>query len=187
MKSFARIAAAFALAVPAAVPLGAAFAQAADPFQWLEDVDAPRSMAWVETENARTADRLETDPRYAAFHAQALAIFTAQDRIPTPHFRAGGVDNFWQDAAHVHGVWRHATLAGYLTAEPQWQTLLDLDALSKAEGKNWIWKGAQCLKPAQTLCLVRLSDGGGDAAEIREFDTARKAFVDGGFHFAVGK
>ncbi|HEX7947497.1 MAG TPA: prolyl oligopeptidase family serine peptidase [Phenylobacterium sp.] len=177
-------AAALALAVPAVIVAQEA---APDAFQWLEDVDAPRSMAWVEKENARTADRLEKDPRYAAFHAQALAIFTAQDRIPTPHFRAGGIDNFWQDAGHVHGIWRHTTPAAYRTADPQWETLLDLDALSKAEGKNWIWKGAACLKPAQTLCLVRLSNGGGDAVEIREFDTAKKAFVDGGFRFAVGK
>src|SRR3954469_6160467 len=126
IKTLGCAAAALALTLPA-VPMAIALAQEAgsDPFQWLEDVDAPRSMAWVEKENARTADRLEKDPRYAAFHAQALAIFTAQDRIPTPHFRAGGVDNLWQDAAHVHGIWRHTTLASYRTANPQWETLLD--------------------------------------------------------------
>jgi prolyl oligopeptidase len=162
-------------------------AAAADPFQWLEDIDAPRSMTWVEGQNARSAKRLEADPRYEKFHAEARAIFTAEDRIPTPHFRAGGVDNFWQDAAHVHGVWRHTTLASYRTANPLWDTVLDLDALSKAEGKNWIWKGADCLKPAQTLCLVHLSDGGSDAVEDREFDTATRTFVKGGFFFPNGK
>src|SRR6476659_6027278 len=98
-----------ALAALSVLP-GLARAQApapADPFQWLEDIDAPRSMAWVEGQNAKSARRLEGDPRYATFHAEARAIFTAPDRIPTPHFRAGGVDNFWQDADHVHGVWRH--------------------------------------------------------------------------------
>ena len=159
----------------------------ADPFQWLEDIDAPRAMAWVEGQNARSARRLETDPRYATFQAQARAIFTAQDRIATPHFRAGGLDNLWQDARHIHGVWRHTSLASYRTATPAWETLLDLDALSRAEGRNWFWKGADCLRPPQTLCLVALSDGGGDAVELREFDTARKQFVDGGFRFAEGK
>jgi prolyl oligopeptidase len=158
-----------------------------DPFQWLEDIDAPRSMAWVEGQNAKSAGRLEADPRYQVFHAEARAILTAEDRIPTPHFRAGGIDNFWQDAAHVHGVWRHATLASYRTANPHWTTILDLDALSKAEGRNWIWKGADCLKPAQTLCLVHLSDGGSDAVEEREFDTTTGKFVAGGFFFPNGK
>lgn len=167
---------------------GMAHAQApADPFIWLEDVDAPRSMDWVAGQNANAAKRLETDPRYATYLAQARAIFTAKDRIPWPTFRAGGVDNLWQDDAHVHGVWRHATLASYAGATPVWETLLDLDALSATEGKNWIWKGATCLKPAQTVCLVELSNGGGDAVEIREFDTVRKAFVEGGFRLTEGK
>ena len=165
-----------------------AHAQApADPFTWLEEVDGPKALTWVEGQNAKSAKRLESDPRYATYLAQARAIFTAKDRIPWPTFRAGGVDNLWQDDAHVHGVWRHATLTSYRSAEPAWETLLDLDALSKAEGRNWIWKGATCLKPAQTLCLVELSDGGGDAVEIREFDTAKKAFVERGFRFSSGK
>jgi prolyl oligopeptidase len=166
-----------------------AHAQAAsnDPFQWLEDIDAPRSMTWVEGQNAKSAKRLEADPRYETFHTEARAIFTAQDRIPSPRFRAGGIDNVWQDAGHVHGIWRHATEASYRTAQPQWETLLDFDALSKAEGKNWIWKGADCLKPAQTICLVALSNGGGDAVELREFDTASKQFVSGGFRLPEGK
>ena len=160
---------------------------AVDPFQWLEDIDSPRAMAWVEAQNAKTHVRLEEDPRYEVFRKEALAIFTAKDRIAMPRFRAGGIDNFWQDGTHIHGIWRHTTLASYKTADPQWQTLLDLDALSKAEGKNWIWKGANCLKPAQTLCLVHLSNGGSDAVEDREFDTTTGKFVDGGFHFPNAK
>ena len=188
------LAAALFAALPVLAPLAHAQAPAvdqaattADPFQWLEEIDAPRSMTWVEGQNARTARRLENDPRYEPFHQQARAIFTAQDRIPWPTFRAQGVDNLWQDAAHVHGTWRHATLAAYRTPAPDWETLIDLDALSKAEGRNWIWKGATCLKPAETLCLVHLSSGGSDAVEIREFDTVSKTFVPNGFHFATGK
>jgi prolyl oligopeptidase len=187
------LAAAVASLAVAGAPLTAAHAQgpkavdAPDPFQWLEDIDSPRSMAWVNAQNAITHKRLEEDPRYEVFRKEALAIFTARDRIATPRFRAGGIDNFWQDGAHVHGIWRHTTLASYRTAQPQWETLLDLDALSKAEGKNWIWKGANCLRPAQTLCLVRLSNGGSDAVEDREFDTTTGKFVDGGFRFANAK
>ncbi|HEX3700840.1 MAG TPA: prolyl oligopeptidase family serine peptidase [Phenylobacterium sp.] len=191
MRSFLVALCALACLAPAAAakPPGRppAAAKAADPFQWLENIDSPRSMAWVEKQNARSAKRLESDPRYAEFHKEALAIFTAKDRIPKPEFRAGGVDNFWQDGEHVHGLWRHTSLAAYRSADPAWETLLDLDELSKAEGKNWIWKGATCLRPEERLCLVRLSNGGSDAVEIREFDTATKRFVDAGFRFATGK
>jgi prolyl oligopeptidase len=159
----------------------------ADPFIWLEDVDGARAMTWVKAQNVKSGKRLEGDPRFEPFRKQALAILTATDRIPMPTFRAGGVDNFWQDESHVKGVWRHATLASYRTASPEWKTLIDFDALSKAEGKNWIFKGAECLKPAQTICLVRISDGGTDAVEIREFDTAAGKFIPGGFQFSTGK
>ncbi|CAN7164634.1 prolyl oligopeptidase family serine peptidase [Phenylobacterium sp. LjRoot164] len=165
----------------------AAFAQPADPFIWLEDIDSPRAMAWVEAQNAKTLARLEGDARYQTFLTEGRAIFTATDRIPKPVFRAGGVDNFWQDAANTHGVWRHASLASYRTAAPAWDVVLDVDKLAKDEGRNWFWKGATCLKPDESICLVRLSNGGGDAVELREFDTRTKTFVEGGFRSPEGK
>ena len=161
-----------------------------DSFRWLEDIHGQRALAWVAQQNARTAKTLESDPRYETFHRDALAIFTAQDRIPLPEFRGDGVDNLWQDAANPHGLWRHATLASYRSARPQWSTMLDLDALSKAEGKSWFFKGADCLRPAERYCLVRLSNGGGDAVAIREFDTQTSRFVpasEGGLDLPVGK
>src|ERR1051326_4279281 len=97
-------------------------ASEADPFAWLEDIENPKALAWVEKQNARTAARLEGDPRYETFRKEALAIFTAKDRIPKPDFRAGGIDNFWQDDAHPKGLWRHASLQSYRTAVPQWET-----------------------------------------------------------------
>ena len=158
-----------------------------DPFLWLEEVDSPRAMAWVEAQNAKARARLEGDRRYAGYLAEARAIFAAEDRIPIPRLRAGGVDNLWQDTAHPHGLWRHTSLASYRSAEPQWRTLLDVDALARAEGRNWFFHGASCLKPSETRCLVNLSDGGGDAVEIREFDAGRGRFVEGGFRFDEGK
>jgi prolyl oligopeptidase len=179
--------AASAQSAPAPAPAEAS-ASAADPFAWLEDVDGARSLEWVHKQNVRTAARLEGDPRYEVFRKDALAIFTAQDRIPMPaRFRAGGVDNFWQDDAHPKGLWRHASLDSYRSSSPQWETVIDFDALSKAEGKNWIFKGVTCLKPAETVCLVRMSDGGGDSVELREFDTAAKGFVEGGLRFSNQK
>jgi prolyl oligopeptidase len=160
---------------------------ATDPFAWLEDIHGARATAWVETQNARTAKILETDPRYETFRLEALKIFTAEDRIPQPEFLGGSIANFWQDAAHVKGLWRRTSPASFASADPAWETLIDLDALSKAEGKNWIWKGADCLAPDDRLCLARLSNGGGDAVELREFDTRAKAFVASGFHFASAK
>jgi len=184
----AAVGVAMAAAVAAAAPsLPSADPNAPDPFAWLEDIHGARATAWVEKQNARTAARLESDRRYEPFRREALAIFTAKDRIPDPQFLGPGIANFWQDATHVKGLWRRTTLADFRSPAPTWETLIDLDALSTAEGRNWIWKGAVCLPPADRLCLVRLSDGGGDAVEIREFDTKAKAFVAGGFAFPTAK
>jgi prolyl oligopeptidase len=158
-----------------------------DPFIWLEEVESPRSLAWVEAQNARTRKRLEGDARYEPFRKAALDIFTAVDRIATPDFRAGGVDNFWQDAQRPRGVWRRTSVDGFRAEAPKWETLLDLDALGKAEGRDWVWKGATCLKPEERICLLRLSDGGKDAVEIREYDVVAKRFVEGGFRLPEGK
>ncbi len=167
----------------------AALAQTAgvDPFIWLEDIEAPRSLEWVKAQNAKTAPVLEGDRRYETFRREAYAILTSPDRIPEPEFLGEGLANFWQDAAHPKGVWRRTTVAGYRQATPPWETLLDLDALGKAEGRNLIWKGATCLPPAERRCLVRLSDGGTDAVELREFDTGTRRFVDGGFRLPSDK
>ena len=158
-----------------------------DPFIWLEDPESPRALDWVKGENARSLAVLEKDPRYEPLHQAALKIVDAVDRIPTPGFRAGAIYNMWQDQTQVQGLWRRTTLKSYQTDTPAWESVLDLDQLSKAEGKTWVWKGANCLKPDERLCLVSLSDGGEDAVEAREFDLQAKRFVDGGFRLPRGK
>jgi prolyl oligopeptidase len=153
----------------------------ADPFLWLEDVDSPKSMAWVQAENTRSLAVLEGDPRYPALRAEALAIAQAKDRIPTPEFLGGGVYNFWQDADHVRGVWRRTSVADYANPSPDWSTVLDIDQLAKAEHANWVFKGVDCAEPRERRCLIALSDGGEDAVTLREFDLESDRFVDGGF------
>ena len=168
-------------------PMPPAATDAADPFIWLEEADSPRALEWAKAENQRSLGLLEADPRYATLHQEALKIVDATDRIPMPGFRAGAVYNFWQDQSHAQGLWRRTTLQGYQTPDPKWETVLDLDALSKAEGKTWVWKGAGCLQPEQRLCLVSLSNGGEDAVEAREFELASARFVQGGFFLPRGK
>jgi prolyl oligopeptidase len=158
-----------------------------DPYVWLEDAHGARAMAWVTAENARTMKVLEADPRFATLFQEAKQLAEAEDRIPTPQFLGGRIYNFWQDAQHPHGIWRQTNSADYLTAAPHWRIVLDLDELSKSEHANWFWHGADCLEPAQRLCLISLSDGGEDAATVREFDLSSGAFVTGGFTLPSGK
>lgn len=159
-----------------------------DPYLWMEEIEGTRALDWAKAQNARSLGVLQGDPRYADLEAKALAILNAKDRVPGVSFAGdGALRNFWQDADHVRGLWRKTTLDSYRTAEPAWETILDVDALSKAENANWVFKAASCLPPEETRCLVTLSNGGKDAVTVREFDTTTKSFVDGGFVLPEGK
>lgn len=171
---------AMAETAPAAPPPAEAWAPA-DPYIWLEDVSGDRSMAWVKAENAKTLGVLEKDPRFDGLYQAALKIAEAKDKIAYPSFLGGQLYNFWQDAEHGQGIWRRTSFADYAGPTPHWTTVIDVDALSKAEGKHWVWEGADCLRPGERFCLVGLSDGGEDAVTVREFDLETSKFVDGGF------
>ncbi len=158
-----------------------------DPNVWLEEIDGQKQLDWVRAQNARTLGELEADPRYAPMYQEALAILTSQERIPTGQIHGDHVYNFWQDDEHVRGIWRRAPIAGYAAGKPVWETLLDMDALAKAENENWIYHGATCLSPEYVLCMVNLSRGGSDASVKREFSIPDKAFVGGGFAVPEGK
>jgi prolyl oligopeptidase len=152
-----------------------------DPFLWLEEVEGERALDWVRAENARTLADLQSDPRYDGFREAASIIVNAADRIPYSRFIGDGLANFWQDETHVRGLWRRTTLASFKASEPEWEPILDVDALAGAEGRNWVFQGGPLLRPQDRLCLVALSNGGKDAAEWREYDLIAKRFVEGGF------
>ena len=53
--------------------------------------------------------------------------------------------NFWQDDVHVKGIWRRCTLDEYRKGSPEWELVLDLDALSASDGVSWVWGGSTLL------------------------------------------
>ena len=65
--------------------------------------------------------------------------------------------------------------------------MLDLDALGTEESVNWVWQGAQALKPDYKLALVSLSRGGADASVVREFDLSAKSFIKDGYALPEAK
>jgi prolyl oligopeptidase len=151
-----------------------------DPYLWLEEIEGERAVAWVREQNAQSLGVLESDPRFAQLHADALALANSRDRLPLGGVQDGYYYNFWQDETHVRGIWRRTPLAAFARNAPVWETLLDVDALAAAENANWVYKGADCLE-GSTRCMIALSDGGKDASTWREFDTASRSFVQGGF------
>lgn len=173
-----------ALAKPAA--LGAQQADD-DPWLWLEEVEGARAMAWVEARNAETLERLGSHPWFNALRSDVLEILTSDERIVYPATRGEMVYNFWSDDEHPRGIYRRTPLSDYLAGAPRWETVVDVDALAESEGIPWAWGGISCLEQARPECLVSLSRGGSDAAEVREFDLASARFVEGGFFLPEAK
>src|SRR3954462_10636705 len=175
----------------AALLLAAAAAPAAqpdDPYLWLEDVQGERALAQVKAWNKATEDLLTKDPKFEAYRARARALLDDERQIALPDQILGDrVGNLWRDAIHPRGLWRVSALGPYRAGKPQWRTLIDVDALGKAEGKSWVWHGADCLAPDYRRCLVALSAGGTDADVVREFDLSAGRFVEGGFTLPEAK
>ena len=161
-------------------------AAADDPYLWLEALDTEPVREWVAARNSETMAALG-DAQFEADKATILAILNAVDRIPWIQEAGRFAYNFWQDAEHSKGVWRRTTLASYRGSDIEWEGLLDLDALAKAEGEDWVWRGCETLPPEHRRGLVQLSRGGADATVTREFDLIEKRFVDGGFYLPEAK
>jgi prolyl oligopeptidase len=152
-----------------------------DPYAWLEDVSAAKSLDWVRAHNAKAEASIAGSAQFKTQEAQILAILDSDAKIPGVEKIGDYYYNFWKDKQHQRGLWRRTTLAEYRKAEPAWETVLDLDALNAAEGKQWVWHGANCLRPKYERCLIALSPGGSDADVTREFSLITKQFIADGF------
>ncbi len=158
-----------------------------DPYLWLEDVTSEPSLAWARARNATSEGELMARPGFAALESRLLAIMDSDAKIPAVTKMGKYWYNFWKDASHVRGVWRRTSWSEYQKAQPRWETVLDMDALGAAENESWVYAGADCLPPRYQRCLLSLSRGGADATVVREFDTATKTFVPGGFSLPEAK
>jgi prolyl oligopeptidase len=138
-------------ATAASTPVHAADAQkeaavsepaTSDPYQWLEDVTGDKALGWAKQQNARTDAELAAGPEFAKLQSEIRAILDSDAKIPDVEKIGDHYYNFWKDAQHERGLWRRTTLDEYRKPEPQWETVIDLDALNQAEGENWVWHGA---------------------------------------------
>lgn len=152
-----------------------------DPFLWLEDVTGEKAIEWVKARNAKSQAKMEADPQFNALREDLLAILDSDARIPFVSKQGDYYYNFWRDKKNERGLWRRTTLEQYKKAQPEWEVILDLDALGKAENENWVWKGGNLLRPDYKRALITLSRGGADADVTREFDMDKKEFIKDGF------
>jgi prolyl oligopeptidase len=158
-----------------------------DPFQWLEEVLGQRPMSWVKERNAESTGELTRSERFRALEGRIREILDSNARIPMIDKEGRNYYNFWRDAKNPRGLWRRTTLEEYRKARPDWEVVLDLDDLARQEHENWVWHGADVLKPDHRRALISLSRGGADAAIVREFDLEAKSFIKDGYSLPEAK
>lgn len=157
-----------------------------DPYLWLEDVTGEEALNWVRARNEPTLAEL-CDAEFERMRAEALEVLDTDARIPYVRRRGEYLYNFWRDAANPRGLWRRTTLDSYRTDSPNWDVLIDVDELGRADDEKWVWAGAGVIEPDHTRALVWLSRGGSDAAFLREFDMLTREFVADGFQLPEAK
>lgn len=177
---------AMAIAVSLAITTGAAPAKEPtpvnnDPYAWLEDVTGDKPLEWVKAQNVKAEAEIASTPDFKRLESKILAMLDSDAKIPGVQKMGDFYYNFWKDKQHERGLWRRTTLEEYRKPQPRWETIIDLDALNKAEGENWVWHGADCRRPTYERCLVSLSRGGADADVTREFDIASRQWIKDGF------
>ncbi len=158
-----------------------------DPYLWLEDVEGKKALDWVRSEIAVSTKILEASPDFAPIKKNLRAILDSKERIPRVKKEGNFYYNFWRDDKNVRGLWRRTTLEEYKKEKPNWETVLDLDALAASEKENWIWHQAQILYKDYDRALIEVSRGGTDAVVTREFDLTKKEFVKDGFALPEAK
>src|ERR1700722_16935611 len=131
-----------------------------DPYQWLEEVGGSKPMAWVKERNAESTGELTRPERFRTLEHRLLGILDSDARIPSIQKLGRSYYNFWRDAKNPRGLWRRTTLDEYRKEKPAWEVVLDLDELARQEHENWVWHGAQALRPEYRRALVSLSRGG---------------------------
>ena len=151
-----------------------------DPFLWLEELEGERVTAWVDAQTRATVGRFGGRRRDTEASALA-ALLDHPDKIPAITRRGEFLYNFWRDASNPRGLWRRTTLASYRRPDPAWDMLLDVDALARVEGEDWVFAGVATEPTRRERAILRLSRGGSDAVCLREFDIPSRSFVEGGF------
>ncbi len=167
------------------MPVTSPWPAEADPFQSLESLDDSAVIAWVEGQNTRTRGMWQGGARFDALAKRLGQAYLPRERPVIPTRWRDWAYDFWEDEDNPKGLWRRTPWAAWRAREPQWQLLIDLDALGEAEDMSWVCAGIDILYPDGDRALIQLSDGGADAVVVREFDIERREFVEGGFEIAV--
>ena len=144
---------------------------------WLEDILGEKALKWVEKEKKQVLATFG-DPKASPLYSNLLNASTSKHKVPYVTSCDGYLYGHWTDTQNPRGLWRRTTLEEYVKLVPQWEILLDIDALGREEKQSWVWEGVEFLECGlRDRALIQLSPGGTDATVVREYNLTDKCFV----------
>ncbi|WP_258769081.1 prolyl oligopeptidase family protein [Bradyrhizobium arachidis] len=156
-----------------------------DPYLWLEEIEGPQALDFVEQQNGKTL-RVFGGATFTRDRDELASIYDRADNIPYVSRHDDHLYNLWKDADNPRGLWRRTTLEEFRKSKPSWEVLLDVDRLAAAEGEDWLVSWIAML-PGSPQVILALSRGGSDAVTLSEFDLTTKHFVPDGFVLGEAK
>ena len=157
-----------------------------DSFLWLEEVEGEKALQWVKEKNSISEDYITNSPEFESIYEKTLEILNSVEQLANPKIVGNYVYDLWKDDENKLGLWRRMPIEDYARNKSDWENVLDIDSLSESEDKQWVFWDAIWLEPENKRCIIRISDGGKHAKELREFDAESKTFVKDGFNIPEG-
>lgn len=155
-----------------------------DDLQWLESPHDAKALDWAREATAKTRQQLGALPSKQSIASELTSVLAQSPAEADQYLLGQRAVRFFRDAVHPYGQLQTA-LRNPTGATKDWKTVLDVAALRAREGIAFELQayglGNACLATEYTRCLLRLSPGGGDEVEIREFDLSKGEFVADGF------
>ena len=154
-----------------------------DPYLWLEEIEGARARPGSTTQNARTLGGVRRAGGRAG-RDDARGDLRPARQDPVSSRRRGPyclqfLERMPRIRAASGGAPRRKASA---SEQPQWDVLLDLDALAAAEGEDWIWSGASTRPGTHDRAIVQpvaRRQRCGGAARVRSWRP--RTFVTDGF------
>jgi len=135
----------------------------ADPYRWLEDDNAPETVAWVKAQQAYTQEHLTALPAREAFRSEIEAVWNyAKMSVPV---RKRGLEFY----RYNDGLQNQAVLYMRRVGEPHSAAKVVLDPNKASDEGTWALK-ATALSPEGRYLAYQYAQAGSDWVEIKVRD-----------------
>lgn len=155
-------------------------------FLWLENLNSPESLAWVQKENAFTVEQFKKYSGFQQHYEEGLNVYSSTHRLRFRYMRQDIVYDAQRTAENPIGRWVRSSYEDVMAGQENWEVLFDFDQFSKEQGQQWAYKMAD-FSPNYKRVLLSMSFEDGDRCWTKEFDLETKKFVDSGFDIPLSK